>query len=74
MRLASMHHGRGTVPLTKLEVNKAKAKWLAIEKNVSFLGFMFHFNIFVSSECIFISLNHVSVQYRYVVESASDKP
>ncbi|VDO11700.1 unnamed protein product [Brugia timori] len=30
MRSASLRQGCGTVPLTKLEVNKAKAKWMAI--------------------------------------------
>lgn len=44
MRSAPLRHGRSTVPLTKLEVNKAKAKWIAIEKNVS-SDFLFHFNI-----------------------------
>ncbi|KAL3982081.1 Kinesin motor domain family protein [Acanthocheilonema viteae] len=34
MRSTQLRHGRGTVPLTKLEVNKAKAKWMAIEKNI----------------------------------------
>ncbi|EJW83839.1 kinesin motor domain-containing protein [Wuchereria bancrofti] len=34
MRSASLRQGCGTVPLTKLEVNKAKAKWMAIVKNI----------------------------------------
>uniref|UniRef100_A0A0R3RJQ7 Kinesin-like protein n=1 Tax=Elaeophora elaphi TaxID=1147741 RepID=A0A0R3RJQ7_9BILA len=34
IRSAPLRHGRGTVPLTKLEVNRAKAKWMAIEKNI----------------------------------------
>ncbi|MCP9266058.1 Kinesin-like protein [Dirofilaria immitis] len=34
IRSAPLRHGRGTIPLTKLEVNKAKAKWMAIEKNI----------------------------------------
>ncbi|VDO30493.1 unnamed protein product [Onchocerca flexuosa] len=34
VRSAPLRHGRGTVPLTKLEVNKAKTKWMAIEKNI----------------------------------------
>uniref|UniRef100_A0A1I7VVP7 Kinesin-like protein n=1 Tax=Loa loa TaxID=7209 RepID=A0A1I7VVP7_LOALO len=34
MRPAPLRYGRGAVPLTKLEVNKAKAKWMAIEKNI----------------------------------------
>uniref|UniRef100_A0A8R1TTT1 Kinesin-like protein n=1 Tax=Onchocerca volvulus TaxID=6282 RepID=A0A8R1TTT1_ONCVO len=34
MRSAPLRHERGIVPLTKLEVNKAKTKWMTIEKNI----------------------------------------